>query len=477
MAATKFHLAPLAIALTLSACQAVDTGDLLKKSSSLFSKTSDSESQAEQTSSSTSAEGDEAAVKSLADILGGSSASVSTSKGFKAALASAVTSDPGIMAAADEVDALEAQVDITMAGKDIQVTGSLYGGVEDVTDETSGVAAVLNATRLVFDGGKTDAQIEASRQRALAARYALQAKMDERANSVAGIWADLEKYRALSKLISTRLEILDPLIKQLEQVADAGVGDVTQVSAAQRTVSAIRVEQTDVAERLRQAELQFLNAFGELPKQNSFDKDFISGKIPSRITDDMIKSAPALNSGYATYLAAEADLASVKAKDSVNIAFEAKASRPFGGSEFDSKESIGLVLTKSFFDKDRLKAEEAQAEARVEGVIARIHSLYRNGERLVSSAQQTVKSMDKAISLARKNAETSREEIKYLRRQLIVGGSSLDSVLSAEARLYDAESMEIGFATDRLKAQVSILSALGQLSSSLGLNTMSDQSN
>ena len=37
------------------------------------------------------------------------------------------------------------------------------------------------------------------------------------------------------------------------------------------------------------------------------------------------------------------------------------------------------------------------------------------------------------------------EEISYLRQQLVIGGSTLDSVLTAEAHLYDAEAKEINF--------------------------------
>jgi outer membrane protein TolC len=78
--------------------------------------------------------------------------------------------------------------------------------------------------------------------------------------------------------------------------------------------------------------------------------------------------------------------------------------------------------------------------------------------------------MDKAISLSRETAELTRDEISYLRKQLVIGGSTLDSVLSAEARLYDAESKEINFTADKIKSQAAIISALGLLSAALGLS-------
>jgi outer membrane protein TolC len=42
--------------------------------------------------------------------------------------------------------------------------------------------------------------------------------------------------------------------------------------------------------------------------------------------------------------------------------------------------------------------------------------------------------------------------------------------LSAEAKLYEAESKEINFAADRQRAQVQIVGALGLLSKALNIN-------
>jgi hypothetical protein len=78
-------------------------------------------------------------------------------------------------------------------------------------------------------------------------------------------------------------------------------------------------------------------------------------------------------------------------------------------------------------------------------------------------------SMGKAVELSRANAQISRDEIAYLRKQLIIGGSTLDAVLAAEARLYDAESKEIGFVAERRKAEATILGITGKLDQLLGL--------
>ena len=76
--------------------------------------------------------------------------------------------------------------------------------------------------------------------------------------------------------------------------------------------------------------------------------------------------------------------------------------------------------------------------------------------------------MKKAILIARENAKLTSDEIVHLRQQLIIGGSTLESVLSAEARLFEAESKEIKFLTEKYKSEVTIVSSLGLLSKSIG---------
>jgi outer membrane protein TolC len=470
MAATRAWTGILPVALLLSACQATDGVNVFDKPLDFLGTQAQKINRLGGDDSTVSAKSNIPEQKTLANILKGSAASVDLSKGFTKSIAAAVLKDPSIIAAADEVDALKARIESVQAQKEFQFSGTIYGGAEDVSDNTSGLAAVLNANRVIYDGGKIDSQIEADKQRLAAAQYAFQARLNERALQLASIWIDLDRYEKLNNEIESRLMILNPLIEQLEKVATAGVGDVTQVAAAQRTVSEIRVIQTDVAERLAQTQVSFTNAFGQLPAKASLDAGVFSKKVPEKISHNMEQSAPLLRAQYASYLASEADLAAIKARKSIDIGFEAQVSRPFGGSEYDSKESIGLVLRKNFYDGGQLAADEAQATARVEGALAQIRSIYREGELSVKNAQQTIKSMDKAITLARENATIATEEIAYLRKQLIIGGSTLDSVLSAEARLYDAVSKEINFQADRHKAQLSILSALGQLSKLIGID-------
>ena len=111
--------------------------------------------------------------------------------------------------------------------------------------------------------------------------------------------------------------------------------------------------------------------------------------------------------------------------------------------------------------------EIAQAELEVKAKISELQSTYRQGEMQVRSFEQSIASFDKAVVLASKNAADMEEEIAYLKQQLIIGGSTLDNVLSAEARLYDVKSRKVNFAAEKQKSEVKLLSTLGKLSLAL----------
>ena len=404
----------------------------------------------------------------LIDILGGALASENQGTDFLSSVKFALETDPEIVFKQRDVEAKAASVGVVEAQKDFQVGTTLYGGIEDVTDNTKGLALAINASRLMYDGGKLDSQIASSIFEVEASKMELAATIDQRANELFQKWLELEKYKSLQDQIDKRLSVLDPLIDQLEKVAEAGIGDVSKVTAAQRTVSAIRVEKTRVAEGLSQAQLDFSNAFGSLNNGIEFNYDFITNLVPAEIDDSLIQRSPLLKSEYARYQASLARVVALRAKDGFDVGFEARAMRPFAGSEYDSDESIGLVGRKILYSGGMLESEIKEAEVMADANLAQIKATYRKGAQSVKAAIQNIQSMEKAILIARENAKLTSDEIVYLRQQLIIGGSTLDNVLSAEARLYDAESQEIELLTSKYKSQSLIVSSLGLLSKALG---------
>lgn len=394
---------------------------------------------------------------------------VNLNSGIAESIREAVQKDFKVLAAQERAQSQRALAKMAESGKELQLSGTLYGGVEDVTDETTGVALVLSGNRLLFDGGLLQNTISAETFKASSYEQNYYAIRDNSAYEAVVLWLELHRFTALQDLISKRLEVLDPLIEQLEKIADAGIGDITQVAAAQRTVSLIRITEAEISEKLALAELEFESRFGGLPNSVFSSNDIMTTITETDMSNARILEAPAVQSEYEAYRAAIASLNAVEAKGSFNVGFEAKVQRPFGGSDYDSDESLGVVARKTLMDGNRLKSEKEYATARVEAQYASLKDAYRDAMRAFKVSHQTIKSMDKAIAIAADNAKSATDEIEYLRKQLIIGQSTLDSVLSAEARLYDAEAKEINFVTEKRKAQLLILATTGEISSTFQL--------
>ena len=461
----KYFLIIFAAPLILIACQPISYETLSAGPSSLLQsfRTADANVKTENKK--------QVNKESLSLILDRENTSASLGESFSKAIGKAVDSDPTIIS---EIRALEAKrhsIEAFRTNKNFQVSTSIYGGIEDVTDETAGIAVIVSANRLLYDGGRLDAQLSAEELLGESANQRLQASKERRAAELATFWVDLERYQDLEKLMSARLAVLSPLFGQLETVADAGIGDVSKVAAAQRVMSRIRVTQTDIMKELEQAKLSFENSFGALPVEMRYDQDLIANSVPIEITEEMIRSAPALRAEYLSYKSALLQIEAASLKDDINVGFESRLQRPLGSSSRDSDESIGLVLKKTIYNGNRISAELSQAKALADSAYEKLRYTFREGKRNVRLARRTISSMDEAIALAKAESEIAVDEIAYLRRQLIIGESTLDNVLSAEARLYEAQAQEINFLASKRKAELTILAAIGKLGLVIGLSS------
>ena len=100
-------------------------------------------------------------VHDLSSLIEVSHSKVDVDLGFSKAMLQAVDQDPTVLAAKNEVLASKAKLRVTETGGDTQINATILGGIEDITDETMGIAAILTANRMLYDGGMLDAKVDA----------------------------------------------------------------------------------------------------------------------------------------------------------------------------------------------------------------------------------------------------------------------------------------------------------------------------
>ena len=272
------------------------------------------------------------------------------SDGFSASVKTALLNDPRVIGAEKDLLARSNYVIMAEAQKDYQVSGTVLGGFEDVSDGTKGVAIILNARRMLFDGGAIDAQVSKEALTLSNRKNFSESIVSEKGVELLSYWIDLERYQTLNSLVESRLDVLAPLIEQLEQVAAAGGGDVAKVAAAQRTVTSVRSARSQMQAELNTATINFINSFGNLPGDTVYNQQLVSQLVPTKITDSLIERSPALRADYAAYQAAVVNKIYVASKNNLNVGFEARATRPLAGSGHDSDETVGIVINKTLYN-------------------------------------------------------------------------------------------------------------------------------
>ena len=80
----------------------------------------------------------------LKEILGEALASENQGTDFRSSIKYALETDPEIVSKQRDLEAKVALVRVVEAQKDFQVGTTLYGGIEDVTDNTKGLALAIN---------------------------------------------------------------------------------------------------------------------------------------------------------------------------------------------------------------------------------------------------------------------------------------------------------------------------------------------
>ncbi len=119
------------------------------------------------------------------------------------------------------------------------------------------------------------------------------------------------------------------------------------------------------------------------------------------------------------------------------------------------------MISKTLFNGGLFDSEVEKAKTVSNARMETLKAQFRQGEKAIRNAEQAIKSMDKAISLSEGNLKGISDEITYHRQQLLIGGSTLDNILRAEARLYEAEADLINYEAQKRLAQLSIIGALG----------------
>lgn len=392
--------------------------------------------------------------------------------GFEAALRAAVETNESFQSTQAIMREALARIDIADSAKRLQVGGSSsFGSIRELSrkknEPTTGVAAGINLSQLIYDGGETAANVDRATAEALGARADSDLRANDIAFEAARAWINVWQFQTRLLLLRDRTSEMDMVVEQIERMASNGMLDRAALDSARRQIVDIALEEAHLAADLRKAEVSFARFFNQDPGTLPRPPELVSlAQVRAHASDWQL--APGLQRGAAELIVAQSAVAGAEAAFRPRARLQAGVSSPMEEGE-SAGASVGLVLEYTFGDGGRRRAQLTSAEARLEAVEAELRDAQLSLEAELQHSLSQIAAIETSMPLVRQQMELSASESETARSQLATGQSNLRQLIEAKVDNYHACDRYITLEAERMALKLLITSRTGHLSRLIGL--------
>lgn len=400
---------------------------------------------------------------------------INIASGFRSAIRSAVEAHESYRAALSLEQEMMSRVDVAQSVRRLQITGnSTVGGMREQggtqpDETTTGVAAGITISQLIYDGGESASNVNRATAEALGARAERTARGNDIALEAARAWIDVWQYEARLTLLRTRTAEMDTVVEQIERMASNGMIDRAALDSAKRQVVDITLEETRLQADLQQAHVRFVRFFNQQPTSLSRPAQIVS-LADAQTQAKTWQQAPALQRSAAELVVAHSAVAGAQAAFKPRARLQAGVTSPMQDGE-STDTSVGVMLEYTFGDGGRRRAQLLAAEARVEVVESQLTDAQRTLKAEMDAAVSQLAAIDRSMPLVEQQISLSASEAQTARSQLATGQSNLRQVIEAKIQNFRAEDRQISMGAEKLALQLTISSRIGALGQLIGLTS------
>jgi outer membrane protein len=326
----------------------------------------------------------------------------------------------------------------------------------------------------LFTGFRLTNQIRAARRLAdAAAGDAAQEEADVAFQVRRAYWR-LYQALAVREVTDEALGQVEAHLRDVRNRRDAGAALVSDVLAVQTRRSEVRLEGVEAANAVRVARLE-LNRLTGLPLAAEVRPvaEVTVESLPEEVAElvaHALDTRPALAALGARVEASDAEVAVTQGAWLPEVALNGRYiyARPnpyffTEQDEFRGSWEAGVVLRWKLWDGGARQAETRQAQARSEGVRARLAAARETVAVEVMRQNLEVQRAAEAVAVAGENVEEAAETLRMVRLQYAEGASLSAQVLDAEQALRSARARRTQALADYAVARAALLNALGQV--------------
>ncbi|MGK7753799.1 TolC family protein [Roseovarius sp. C03] len=380
----------------------------------------------------------------------------------------AAQTDPGVEALRQEVAIKSVDID---AARDAYFPAISLSG-ETSTTASDGPGLVLSVTQLLFDWGKTKAEIEQASQVRVQAMADLKMAVEDLSFEIAGYFLDVE---VLDRKIAYTREYMSfsrRLAGQAQDRARGGVGDNSEVARARLEIARAEEQMSQLLanRQIALAQLEYLvgRPLGDVrrPPAIGFAQHYGSvEKIRAAI-----RIAPEYTAARAEVAEAEAGIDTAKAQrfPTINLQAQGRADLNGGDTQTALGISAGVDLNSRGFGQRQIQS----ARLELEGAKASMRGVERE---LLNATTTALERLQLLRTSERSKAAQLVESEKVLasyEEQFIAGQREILDLLTTGRDLYDAQIDEIDTYDERKRTEYESARDLGVLGTMLSAGTV-----
>ncbi|MFN3207457.1 MAG: TolC family protein [Roseovarius sp.] len=380
----------------------------------------------------------------------------------------AAQTDPGVEALRQEVAIKSVDID---AARDAYFPAISLSG-ETSTTASDGPGLVLSVTQLLFDWGKTKAEIEQASQVRVQAMADLKMAVEDLSFEIAGFFLDVEVLDRKIAYTRQYMSFSRRLAGQAQDRARGGVGDNSEVARARLEIARAEEQMSQLManRQIALAQLEYLvgHPLGDVrrPPAIGFAQHYGSvEKIRAAI-----RIAPEYAAARAEVAEAEAGIDTAKARrfPTINLQAQGRADLNGGDTQTALGISAGVDLNSRGFGQRQIQS----ARLELEGAKASMRGVERA---LLNTTTTALERLQLLRTSERSKAAQLVESEKVLasyEEQFIAGQREILDLLTTGRDLYDAQIDEIDTYDERKRTEYEAAKDLGVLGTMLSADTV-----
>ncbi|MBD3662789.1 TolC family outer membrane protein [Sulfitobacter aestuariivivens] len=343
-----------------------------------------------------------------------------------------------------------------------QVSGSGFSSSVNGTSVDLGLIAEL----LLYDGGNSKLQIEATKETVLATRDTLiNIEQQVLFRAVAAYMGVIEA----SESVALRNNNLRLLTQELRAARDRfEVGEVTRtdVALAEAQLAQARSGLAGAQGALLQATEEFRNVVGRAPgrlqpppRLPDVGRDLNASKALAVRTHPSMRAAQhQVAAADLLVLAAEAAM-----QPTVTLRGQYGVTENFNSPSYSHTGSVGIDVGQTIYNGGRLSSNARRAMAQRDAQRANLHIVRHDVQQDVGNAYANLLSARAQLEASERQIRAARIAFRGVREEATLGARTTLDVLDAEQSLLDAQSTQVSARANLYIAAYNLLAATGRL--------------